>query len=196
MYQFFVLYNKESSLEEDAEREKRNMSPGKIGRLSKFHEKYSPRQETSGKATSQTVELKKKRSKPEQRSKSRTNTGNISGDFLPVIENDPMAIFRESVNSQRIVSVSKRDTLKNRDSIRDVIASHKNKKRSKDKSPTMNLNLVESTPGPAPIAMNPSLQHLDCSGVSPKNPSLLLTKSGRRITKVSHKPDQQMVGAF
>jgi hypothetical protein len=140
------------------------------------------------------VELKKKRSKPDQRSKSRTNYGDILGDLPPVIENDPMAIFRDSVNSQRVVSVSKRDTLKNQDSIRDVIASHKDKKRSKDKAPTMNLNFVESIPSPAPI--KPSPQHLDSSGMSPKNPSLLLTKSGRRITKVSHKPDQQMGGAF
>jgi hypothetical protein len=105
-----------------------------------------------------------------------------------------MAIFQDHVKSQRVLS--KVDTLNNRDSIRDVIQGHKDKKRLRDKTPTMNLNLVESTPGPAPIPMSPSLRHLDASPMNPKNPSLLLTKSGRRITKVTHKPDQGMVGAF
>lgn len=140
------------------------------------------------------MELKKKRSKPEQRSKSKTNNGNILDDLPPVIENNPMAIFQDHVKSQRVVS--KGVSLKNRDSIRDVIKGHKDKKRPRDKTPTMNLNLVESTPGPAPKAMNTSHQHLDTSGMSPKHPSLLLPKSGRRITKVTHKPDEGMVGAF
>jgi hypothetical protein len=105
-----------------------------------------------------------------------------------------MAIFQDHVKSQRVLS--KVDTLKDRDSIRDVIQGHKDKKRPRDKTPTMNLNLVESTPGPAPIPMNPSLRHLDASAMNHKNPSLLLTKSGRRITKVTHKPDEGMVGAF
>jgi hypothetical protein len=105
-----------------------------------------------------------------------------------------MAIFQDHVKSQRVVSNG--DTLKNRDSIKDVINGHKDKKRLRDNSPTMNLNLVEFTPGPAPKAMNPSHQNLDVSGMSPKHPSLLLTKSGRRITKVTHKPDEGMVGAF
>jgi hypothetical protein len=134
------------------------------------------------------VELKKKRSKPEQRSKSRKNNGNILDDLPSVFENNPMAIFQDHVKSQRVVSNG--NTLKNRDSIKDVING------LRDNSPTMNLNLVEFTPGPAPKAMNPSHQNLDVSGMSPKHPSLLLTKSGRRITKVTHKPDEGMVGAF
>jgi hypothetical protein len=159
-----------------------------------MNEKYSPRRDTSPRISSQTVELKKKRSKPEQRSKSKKNTGNILDDLPPVFENNPMAIFQDHVKSQRVVS--KGGTLKNRDSIKDVIKGHKDKKRLRDNSPTMNLNLVESTPVPAPKAMNPSHQNLDVSGMSPKHPSLLLTKSGRRITKVTHKPDEGMVGAF